>query len=363
MERAEARLYYPTQEVENEVVWVNPKLKTPFDLEVGKKSELGVFVVNPKPEIKSQIELGVEYCHGRSGYLGKFDISDDKGTKFPHIDLKGIGYIGSLGYEFDPKVFEIARRDSHATNGLWRKDKAQREIEITENINDLGIRTNRILALLEIKEIALPNGQKITVEKAKTKDMMHQFEKPVIGIRAYRFRDRIEHHMKYSNLLIHEAKSELEEELGQEMSWQQYLTWFCQNLGKNLADIHKANYYHGAPEEHNQTLVAETVDFGLGEVNNRKNLKNNPEGKEETLVWFDYRSTRACVGRMVGAVSWELDKRSELVVGTNFGKIFNESYLENNPNYYVTEKIDSLLTSVDVKRKSAFTRIRSTIGI
>lgn len=361
----EARPFFPTTKVENEVVWVNNQITSPLDLTIMQSSSLGVFLVGSDSSKVSDISLAVETAHGRSGYLGKYDVVDKKGIKFPHVDLKGTGYIKSYkredpeskAYDYEPRVEIIGRKDENSTYGIWRRDKAEREITITENINNEGIRTNRIMGLIKINEVSLPDGQIITIEQAKKAGLIHPFEEPVIGVRAYRFRERIQHCYRHSEEFITQAKDEVSQELGRELSWQEYLVWFSETLGQNLAMLHEADYYHGAPEEHNITLAAEIVDFGLGEPTNTKRLNNNAEGTVETLTWFDYKLTRDCVGRMVGNIQWDLDKRSELIPGTHFGEIYRKSYESNNTRYNVTEREYGSEFKVDFKRK------RKTFGL
>ena len=84
----------PFVEVENEVVWENPNLNIPFKLEVGKPTNLGLFLSPEVKSFKKTQKLGVEIGHGRSALLGRVIISDKfSGETYRDIDTKGGGYL------------------------------------------------------------------------------------------------------------------------------------------------------------------------------------------------------------------------------------------------------------------------------
>jgi hypothetical protein len=331
----------PTVKVKNEVLWINPKLDLPFKLKEGEPSSLGVFVVSSDTHTDCNIRVGIDGFHGRSVYLGRFKIPpSSEGIIYRDVDLKGAGYIELNFRDKDPKVLPISIRDNESTHGLWRIEKGQREIGITEDLTKEKARTNRIAALIALYEIALPDGNKLTINQAKDQGLIHQDETPVIGVRVSRLRDRMSHPYMRRFEVITDAKKIVEEELGYLLSWQEYLMWFSSTMGTNLATVHKADYWHGSPDSHNISPVAEILDFGLGEYSVMKKRSQLTTEEESYYLWRDYQEVVSCVGQMCGMVQYDLAKRSELRVGSNFRHVFQDAYLKVLPNTRIEELVE-----------------------
>ncbi len=325
----------PTVEVENTVKWVNPNLYLPFPLEVGYPTPLGPFLVNSGAREVSQIELGINYVHGRSSSIGRIGISDTLGNIYRDVDLKGNGfshYEKSEGYT--PLVKPISIRDEEASFGTWRLDKAMREIDITEALTQTGARTYRIGAIIELHQIAFPNGDLISVEEAKNRGLIHPTETPVIGVRLYRNRERAESIYPNTVTVLKDAKALVEKELGEEMNWHEYLQWFASSLGETLGKIHASDYWHGSLDPHNITLSSEVVDFGMNRAYTtfEKRLSSLAKIHADSLRKDDFRRAFGSLKRLIGAVSLDMPSE-ESVRATDYGSYFRSSYRQIYGDY------------------------------
>lgn len=290
MTKSLEREFFPAIDVNNKVVWVNPKILLPFNIQIGEKSDLGAFTVNPDSNILPKIWLGFENIHHRAGFLSEIVIADQQGIKYCGLDLKGIGYVTNPKGKNSLRVYQVRPRSENDSWGIWRKDKAEREIKITEDLISNGVRTYRIAAVIELKEIALPYGEVIPIEQAINIGMINPEEIPVIGLRIYRNRERIRHSDINPANILNKAKTIIEKELDRILSWEDYLTWFAQTLGENLAKMHQCGYWHGWVSPHNVTLACEIVDFGFGEGN--KKLENLPFIKAQQHKQADFMQAR-----------------------------------------------------------------------
>lgn len=290
MIEAGPREIFPAIRVENTVLWVNREIILPFNIQEGKPSSLGVFLVNPQEGIQPKLQLGVDNVHHRNGFLGEIIIKDTSGNLYQDFDLKGVGYVSNPKGKKTLNVFFIRRRGEDDTWGTWRFDKALREKEVVETLVNQGVRTYRMAAIIQIKEIALPNGERIRVKQAKEKGLMNEAEVPVIGLRVYRTRERVRHSEQDSLTFFTKAKEFVEKELKQSLNWEEYIVWFAETLAKNLAKIHECGYWHGMPSPHNVTLACEIVDFGFGEGS--KKLEDLPLSKAKQKKQLDFVQAR-----------------------------------------------------------------------
>lgn len=100
-------------------------------------------------------------------------------------------------------------------------------------------------------------------------------------VRFYRNKDRIRSALEsFSTAKMESAKDGVEEELGQSLAWEDYLSWFGETLGTNLGLIHRAGYWHGWVSVHNVTLASEIVDFGFGKGSKRLKDLTRTEKKQ-----------------------------------------------------------------------------------
>lgn len=323
LERDKSELF-PTIYVKNTVLWQNPDISAPFDLSIGKTCNLGVFLVESQSDNIDRLKLGVDYVHHRCGLLGRIKIGDTQGNIYRDIDLKGVGYVAFARNTDKIHVFNIRKRSEEDTWGIWRNDKALRERDITEFLAKRGVRTNRMIAIIELEEIALPNGELLTIKEAKKRGALREIEKPLIGVRAFRMRDRVRHQKKQDPSVFFAAKEVVEEEKGLKLEWNEYLFWMAATLGKNLGLIHKSGYWHGMPSQHNITLAGEIVDFGFGEGSKR--LEDLPFSKAQQCKQLDISQARDTVTQlMLRLASLDLASLSNATLLQTF-KIFEDNY-------------------------------------
>lgn len=324
-DRAAESLGYPAIPVKNSVLWVNPHFNLPYYLREGEPSELGVFVVGNPSLPNITLVLQVDNYHGRSGLVKRSEFYDDQGVKYRDLDLKGAAYLEKNLDAGKPEVAPIAIRDEESTWGIWRLEKAQREVGITEDINTQGVRTNRIGALILLEEIALPNGTKISISQAQKQGLLHSDEQPVVAPRLYRQRERYEHPWQLNLEAVPDSKSFAEDELGTQLSWHEFLVWCAQTSGTNLARVYNAGYWHGSADLHNNTRMVELVDFGFGDISSAKRVTELTPGELRAYLEADYRTTGDCLGRLCGDVQHALKVR-DLIPGTRFWEIFLQTF-------------------------------------
>lgn len=323
------REFFPTVLVANRVLWVNPNVQTPYFLREGESSELGVFLVNPQYRLGMGV-LAVDHCHGRSGLLPQIPMTDTRGITYHDTDLKGVGFIRPSLQE-PIYITPIEIRNEEATSGLWRMEKAFRERNITEDLIGVGMRTYRLAAIIELLEIALPNGLIITVVNAKRRGMMHADETPVIGLRVYRNRERVENPDSDKRECLQKAKERIANELNANLSWLEYVKWFARTLGTNLAQVHNHGYWHGFLNDHNVTLGAEIVDFGYGNYADRKRLEDHSIGARVTLMVDDVD----CARKTLAHLMWDVIEIQDKTITGNFGVIMEDAYSHTSSRHCV----------------------------
>ncbi len=322
----------PSVRVKNEVVFVNSNIAYPFQIKEGEETNLGLFITNPSENIESDLDLGIDPMHHRSGHVGKVIFKDNYNNIYHDVDLKGMGLIGDSVDDPTLRAFEPSIRpaDENSAWGVWDIKKAFREKDITEDLATSGVRTNRIIGITKLLEIALPNGEKISIEKAKERKMIPEEFEPVIGIRAYRMRERIQHKNEKSLEVFEEAKSIIEKELGKQLSWEEYAGLFARTLGKNLAKTHNVGYWHGFLSAHNVTMACEIVDFGFGEGS--KKIDDLPPEQLNHTLNVDFHDAKAT------ALTPLLNKMKELNLISDehqsYFKSFETAYLNEIRNKY-----------------------------
>jgi len=284
-EKAKSKETLPAIEVANEVIWVNPNFpEMPFNLEKGKKTSLGLFLT-PKPQGK-RFFLEVSSLHRRSALLGHFFFEDKQGHLYRDIDLKGVGHI-EFFEESKPTVEEIVFRNLKESYGILDYQEAVKVVKITEEVSQFGIRTERYISLIALKEIIDKDGNKISIEEAKKREMIDKTIRPVLAIRAFGIKNRIEEASKFEK--VEDARRLVSQELGlneKEFTLDNYLKWFAQTLGENLGKLHKNNWVHRGLSSHNITLDCRLVDFDTAEKFNFLSLdkiKNDWEAAKKAL--------------------------------------------------------------------------------
>jgi hypothetical protein len=282
----------PSVLVDNVVIWKNPYIVSPFNLSEGKPTNLGVFAVNKDASTQDGVSLGAVDGHGRSANLIAAYVTDVDDILYRDFDLKGIGLIGNSVDNSQIHVFPISKRNTNGeTWGTWKIDTAIREKDLCEELIKNGIRTYRIVAIIELKSIALPDGEIVTIEEAKKRDLLQAEETPCVGIRAYRNRGRVHFSGEGSRLdEFNQAKKMIELELGKDLTWDEYIVWFAMTLGENVGKFHKLGYWHSFLATHNVTLACEIIDIAFNKGSEK--LKDYTKNEQEECRATDFGDAR-----------------------------------------------------------------------
>lgn len=280
-ELKEGRKTLPAVEVANEVSWVNNKMNLPFDLKVGEPSRLGMFLTPDSQTGEKVYNLEVSGSHTRSGILGRVIFSDKEGRLYRDIDLKGVGYnrrgkmVGSVGSDIKWSNFGTWG----GTSGIADQELIRRDVDFSEKFLKAGIRTHRVIALIEPKEIIDQEGVKISIAEAKERGMLTEKDESIIEVRAFGVRSRIhdvedglsmgtKNNEKALKLLL-DAKTMVAQELNidpEKFSCDDYVEWLIKTTAINIARIHYNNWVSGYLTDHNITLDGRLVDLDSVEV-------------------------------------------------------------------------------------------------
>jgi len=277
--------------VKNKVAFVNEEVITPLELKEGEQSPLGLFAEASLPEKfqkelppdKQRLEVRPE--HRRSALLERIIFEDKQGRPYRDIDLKGIGYI--IGGEIK-KPGEIYLGTSR--EGLLDSDMAFYDYQLSEEFLRAGIRTNRVLAIIDLEELIVEE-KKISLEEARKRHIINKKFQPVIEVRAFATKARISE-IPYSKLdrgweIKNDAIKLVSQELGRgdkPLSDKEYLEWFAKTLGQNVGLLHKNGWYHDYLNPHNITLDCRIVDLdGVTELSNEYNQLTDLHNAQDSL--------------------------------------------------------------------------------
>lgn len=323
-EKAESKETLPAVEVANEVIWVNSNFpELPFDLKEGGETKLGLFLT-PIPLLKN-FQLEVDWRHGRSALLGRVIFKDKQGNYYRDVDLKGMGHV--ISWDMSKiEVGETYQKDPGGEAiGIFKKRDAIEVKEISEKFAKAGIRTERFLAIIELKEIIDERGNKFSAEAAR-KSRFYESTIPVIAVRAFGTKNRMAEIQGREDLSkIEDAKKMASQELGiddKNFSFSDYLEWFAETLGKNIGLMHKNHWAHTCLTLHNITLDCRIVD--LDEVKDFK--LGGPEKKRYFMVndWQIAKNNFKFFYDRLRYFYVDLDKKNL----SNFEERFNQAYIE-----------------------------------
>ena len=259
----------PAIEVKNEVVWVNGNVEMPFKFEEDKSSKMGVFLTPEPNEQEPIFHVKVMDNHFRSALLGKVIFRDKEGNLYRDVDIKGMGPISPPSSD-DPLLMVESIEAGSARNiakgktpwGFLDWGFAETDRDMSELFIKKGLRTHRALAIIRLDEIIAKNGEKISVSKARKLGYIKYTKEPVIEVRAFGTKARIAD--AENQFLLEDAKRMVAKELGKDsnnFSNKDYIQWFAQTLGKQVAIIHNAGFIHGYLTDHNITLDCRIVDL------------------------------------------------------------------------------------------------------
>lgn len=296
----------PAVEVGHTVTWVNTALNrkgsgSPYKFQKGRRSPLGLFLVTSADTTATH--LSVMPGHGRVALMGRVVFRDNKGRVYRDLDLKGIGHVmfpdaaepdGTL--RMQALAPEKAAEQGAGVWGILGAEDAQKDADYGELFAKAGVRAVRTLAIMELHEIATPDGTKVPIGEALarwyqgTSDNTPE-NRPVVSVRVYGVQARAgEHHRIYElpapvEETKERAKAVVEDALAFVETYEYsenergvrphspervkaYLEWFIRELAVSVARMHQAGYYHGqiAPFHRarvpaNVTLDARLVDF------------------------------------------------------------------------------------------------------
>lgn len=299
----------PALEIKNSVNWINPAFEAtlPFDLKNGKNSDLGIFLTpNPQeyPEEQAkQMVVMPEKISGRAVSLDNTSFQDKDGNMYRDIDLKGTGTFLRTpdgGYV----VGEVSKRlnDPKQAKGLQDFNIANADKDCTEMFLEKGVRTHRVLAIIDLEEIIDNTGKKITIQEAKDRGIISASMHPVIEVRAFATKERLDYlhgindnknELSRAKASLIDAKSVVAQELNKNpdnFSIKEYLEWFAITLGSQIARIKNIGAYHGHLHQQNITLDCRITDLeGILAVNKIMEMKQIYEElkkhlNEETLT-------------------------------------------------------------------------------
>ena len=198
-----------------------------------------------------------------------------------------------------------------------------------------GLRTHRALAIIRLDEIVVENGEKISVSKARKFGYIKYTTEPVIEVRAFGTKARIAD--AKDQVLSEDAKHIVAQELGKDpynFSKEDYVQWFAQTLGKQVAIIHNAGFIHGYLTDHNITLDCRIVD-----LDSVKKIK--------TDKWLDDKQVKNDLLWAIRSLNW-LGRFQDIKGGArnNLTSDFFDSYISNLTTKVNPEDIISFKRSV-----------------
>lgn len=212
--------------------------------------------------------------HQRSALLCRVVFADNlsRGV-YRDIDLKGIGHVAAYSQNDLTTAIEtinpIKKRPEGGYYGLLDLSNAFSDQLFSEELANAGIRTHRILAILKLEELIV-EGRKISLEEARTGQIISEDCHPVIAVRAYGTKARIKDISlrsgkteQYRRLMVEDAKKIIGQEFNLELtSDKDYLEWFAKSLGTNFKLVHnRLGKTINGLTEHNITLDCCFTDY------------------------------------------------------------------------------------------------------
>jgi len=255
----------PAIRVKNKVLWKS-RHELPFKVKVGGSAAVYFATPAPSPAESHGVLEGL-FQHGRSATFGKAWFKGPGGL-YRDIDLKGIGHI-SVGHEPPVKhISPLAQAAAPGTLGLLDRSDAELERNMAHKFLKVGIRTALPIAIVELHEIVDESGHRISIEEARSRGMLHaETKQPVVLVRAFLKKERISNLLdvkgREMRAMIDDAKAVLkrEQKKSRSMTDKEYIKWFAQNLGQQIALMHNKGFVHGYLSEHNITLDGRIVDL------------------------------------------------------------------------------------------------------
>jgi len=251
-------------------VWKNPSIKEYWSLK-------GPFFVDPSGNDLNSIAYTASH-HGRSVCLGDFQYGDST----CYVFAKGCGWTNGLFQGWCPELGNL---------GLFNKDAAIHEVEVSVALNNIGIRTIIPMEVWEYQSIPDAMGG-----KDRSPDSIHDLYGnpacPSLFVYASSSKYRIcelpllnekERLSVIGELLSKFSKSTIED----------YLLWFASVLGEFTGKLHSAGGHNYAASTHNVFVDGTLIDFEyvyLPDFSTQDpNINQRPESwmDKELLGWWD----------------------------------------------------------------------------
>ncbi|MEM3555105.1 MAG: hypothetical protein QXF56_00040 [Candidatus Micrarchaeia archaeon] len=184
--------------------------------------------------------------HGRSlSFNLKF--ADVYGNVYNYVEVKGVGMPQKSIHAGEQPV----EKHGQTIWGLMNLENAKADWEASNLFIKNGIKTSAPIAIIEIKEVIMADGEKVGVEELKKRKIIPESFQPVLYVRGF------------SELMrVDEAEKEDFEKFAAQrgMSIRGYTLWWVERQANNLARIHNLNKSHGHLIPQNLTLDAGMVD-------------------------------------------------------------------------------------------------------
>lgn len=303
----EERETLPMVDVKNSVEWVDSNVEMPFNIAVGQKVDFPLFLSSNPQKKERTYPLEVEEDHGRSGILARVVFKDNEGRMYRDVDLKGMGYVSYPEDGEGPIVdkVSITSRIRGRAEGIQPLGRALHDLRRTQLFIDLGVRTQRILALIKLKEIVDDKGNKLSVSQARQRKLINAGEEdvPVVTMRAFGVRSRMSEianqEEEKAGLKLEDARLFVAQENGlntEGFGYDEYSKWMAKTIAVDVARIHGNGWVHGFLTDHNITLDGRIID--LDSVVKIKEAEGTPR-----TVGHDLDDTRRYLTQFFGDIN------------------------------------------------------------
>jgi hypothetical protein len=185
----------------------------------------------------------------------KIRLSDRYENVYSYINIKGVGLLKGANRADDVGVETIKPfepvYDSGDVWGLLDYDSAKADWDASNLFLENGIKTSAPIAIIEIKEVIMPDGKKVSVDELKKQAIISKEYAPVLYLRG------LSEFMR-----VADAKKEDFENFAKEhgMTLNEYLGWWIDRQAENIAKIHKLGKAHHSAHEGNLTIDGYIID-------------------------------------------------------------------------------------------------------
>jgi hypothetical protein len=245
----------PARRIRNTTLWVNNDFPL-FRLKVGEKAPIALFFAPETKEVSDEdreksliARLEVLPGHRRSGIIGRVYFQDEQGRLYRDIDIKGAGYI--YPDPFPEKMrFGSIMITGAGVSGLENREDAEKDRDFSEKFVNAGIRSTRVIAIIQPYEIIDIKGNTVSIDEAKKIGIIPERYEPVLTVRAFGVKTRVNEPMERSRkfFFLDDARKFVAFELNKnidEFSFKDYMEWFAETLGKNIGLMHSNGWAHG----------------------------------------------------------------------------------------------------------------------